>query len=491
MKSARAMSADSISIELLELSTRYRDLLPRPHPAVRELPGHFLPDFTERHLQCIWYDPSLRPASLTDRDGEPVQVEDPGDWNLEPGPDFRHARVRAGGRLVAGDVEVHVHPADWKHHHHGDDPRYQWVRIHVTYFPGRRQDACFRPGVLHIPLAESLRSSPGFSFDAIDVTAYPFSACRQPPPCAPHLQAKGLDFCIAFLEAAGAERIRRKSQRLRSRAHQAGISQALYEEIMAALGYRHNKQAFRQLASLAPLGLMRERCEDSPLMWYAVFMGISGLLPENAPQGWPESSRRFVRSLWDIWWRQAGAWQHSAMQRSAWVTAGVRPANHPIRRLEAAAWFFSREDVIEVFKQAYAAGSEAVRLLFRKLNPEKSFWRRRLAWAGRIQPRSIALVGKDRIRAIAANVLWPAAHAFGWAGDDFELRTAVPAETLNSIMRRTAHLLFGRDHPAAIYRSGLARQGLMQVAADFCFRDNSRCKSCPLPGALAGRAGDE
>jgi len=392
--------------------------------------------------------------------------------------------------LIAGDVEVHVHPADWKRHHHGNDARYEAVRIHVTYFPGREEEACFRPGVLHIPLAELLRSIPGFSFDAVDVTAYPFSACRQPPPCAPHLKVKGLDFCIAFLEAAGAERIRRKSQRLRSSAVGVGISQALYEEVMAALGYRRNKRAFRQLAILAPCRLMRERCGDSPLTWYAVLLGTAGLLPEDAPKRWPETSRRFARSLWDIWWRQADAWEHSAMQRSTWTTAGVRPANHPVRRLEAAAWFFSQEDIVNAFEEAAAAGAEAARLLFRKLNPEDAFWHRRLSWGGRIQSRPVALVGRDRIRAIIVNVLLPAVHAFGWPGGD-DLRAAVPPESLNSIMRRTAHLLFGRDHPPSLYRSGLARQGLLQLAADFCFRDNSRCSTCPLPDVLAGRAGKE
>ena len=44
--------------------------------------------WTERHLQCVWYNTSLRPAELATDSGEPVEVESCGRWNLEAGPDF-------------------------------------------------------------------------------------------------------------------------------------------------------------------------------------------------------------------------------------------------------------------------------------------------------------------------------------------------------------------------------------------------------------------
>ena len=62
---------------------------------------------TERHVQAIWYDSSLRPAQLRTVRGGEVRVVDPGIWNLESGPDFRHAVLELGRdrRRVEGDVE--------------------------------------------------------------------------------------------------------------------------------------------------------------------------------------------------------------------------------------------------------------------------------------------------------------------------------------------------------------------------------------------------
>ena len=91
--------------------------------------------WNERHLQCIWADARLRPAALATTGGEPVEVLSPGVWNGGPGPDFRGAVLRIGGRRAAGDVEIHVRPSDWAAHGHDADPRYDRVVLHVAWFP--------------------------------------------------------------------------------------------------------------------------------------------------------------------------------------------------------------------------------------------------------------------------------------------------------------------------------------------------------------------
>jgi len=65
---------------------------------------------SERHVQCVWFDPRWRPAELKTETGEPVRVISPGDWNLEPGPDFLNAALEVGAdrRRVAGAVEIHL-----------------------------------------------------------------------------------------------------------------------------------------------------------------------------------------------------------------------------------------------------------------------------------------------------------------------------------------------------------------------------------------------
>ncbi|MCK4565002.1 MAG: DUF2851 family protein, partial [Verrucomicrobia bacterium] len=162
--------------------------------------------YRERHIQCLWADPRLRPTKLTTSEGEPVRVEHPGDWNLEAGPDFRHAVLLVGKekRRISGDLEIHIHPSGWKQHGHADDPRYANVRFHMVYFPGLEI-----PGLIQVPLQDTLATDPRFSFENIDLTAYPYSIPSGDFP----LLGMHPDQKTDWLESAGEERLRLKAER--------------------------------------------------------------------------------------------------------------------------------------------------------------------------------------------------------------------------------------------------------------------------------------
>ena len=60
-----------------------------------------------------------------------------------------------------------------------------------------------------------------------------------------------------MIEDAGAERLRLKAARLAGLIEEKGADQALYEELMAALGYKQNRLPFRHLARVVPLAALR------------------------------------------------------------------------------------------------------------------------------------------------------------------------------------------------------------------------------------------
>ena len=203
-----------------------------PRPPSRHFP------FSERHLQCVWYDPVLRPSGLRTAEGETLVVDDPGTWNLEAGPDFLGAVLRVGPerRRLCGDVEIHVSPSGWQHHGHTNDPRYRGVRAHVTYFPGTVAPELLPPGTLQLSLRAALSRDASFSFETIDVIAYPYAGRAQTPPCSKVLSGWPREQKQAVLDAAGEERLRRKAERLSGRIDESSVDQVLYEEVLAALG---------------------------------------------------------------------------------------------------------------------------------------------------------------------------------------------------------------------------------------------------------------
>jgi hypothetical protein len=451
------------------------------------------PPPTERLLQAVWFDERWRPRELRTADGEIVRVCSPGRWNLEAGPDFLDAMLEVGPqrRRLCGDVEIHYRPVDWDAHGHGADPRYGRVRAHVTYAPGRAPQT-LPSGTLRIALRDALSANPEFSFECVDSTAYPYAVRQAPCPCAGVLADWTPEERGALLEAAGEERLRRKAERLAPAIEERGLEQAFYEEVFAALGYRDNKIPFRRLAERLPLADLRALAAEGPDAAYACLAGVSGLLPETPSPGWDVETRRWVRGLWDVWWRRRAGWAGRVLARADWTRSG-RPANQPLRRLAAAALLFAGERPLwEDIRAALRRGPGGLERISDRIDvPPIGYWERRLSLGGAVAPRPVALVGRSRAAAILLNAVLPACAAAGLPGAFRPGWTeGLPEEDLNREVRQTAGILFGPDVPPSLIRSALRRQGLQQIFQDFCLLDRSACRECPFPDRLrAGRAG--
>jgi len=437
--------------------------------------------WTERHLQCLWYDEHYRPPCFPLTGGETVRILDPGEWNLEAGPDFLNATllIQPGDRWLRGDIEVHVHPSDWDAHGHQADPAYERVVAHVTWFSGPPPRS-LPAHVLPLALAEPVAAMPGLSLDDIDLKAYPHAALPATPrPCEARFK-NDPDRARALLAAAGHYRLQLKAARLRARLAQTGDRhQLFYEEVMAALGFKHNQTPFRLLARLLPvasLGVSRETA-------YARLLGAARLLPQPEAAADPES-QRFIRTLWDLWWRESSAELPDGVM---WRLHNLRPQNAPVRRLAAAACLFSgmftvRHELDRLPATGCAAWhAQALGCLTTRC--DWPFWNNRLTLASAPERKATALLGASRAAAIVTNVLLPFAAAEDALPDG--ALDHLPPEDLSAPMRLTALHLFGRDHNPALYAdNGLLQQGLLQIHLDFCLSAKPGCDACALCASL-------
>ncbi len=469
--------------------------------------------YTERHLKCVWFDPAVRPALLKTEQGDDIVIEHAGRWNLEAGPDFLGATVRVGPdrRCLTGDVEIHIRPSDWHRHGHVRNPAYARVIAHVTYFPGYLPAENLPPGCIQIALKDALAANPCFSFDNLDVTAYPYARQTSVTPCARILASWTPDTLVALFESAGEDRLRRKAERLALAIGEKGPDQVLYEELMSACGYKQNRAPFRTMAEEFPLTALRESAGGNVITAYALLMGIAGLLPAQTDTRWDADTRAFVRQLWNCWWKHQSQWSHCALKSGDWTLSGIRPQNHPRRRLMAAAFLFTQRTM---------PGQQLLSLRADKpqtwmdqamawLQPDAdTYWRHRLTLGGRQQSAAVSLIGGRRTAAIISNVILPLLAALtrhdealspgrsapaqpgGRSGDpssfpSIEILRRLPTEEDNSIIRQAAQNLLGPDHNPKLYRTGLRQQGLIQIFHDFCLNDRSHCAACPLVGRLA------
>ena len=256
------------------------------------------------------------------------------------------------------------------------------------------------------------------------------------------------------------ERMRQKTQRMAWLMKKCGEAQALYEETAAALGYKNNKAPFRRLAQALPLSSLASYGDDWETV-YAVLLGLSGLLPKQPGTGWRAESKAYFRSLWDCWWREEHKWEESPrMSRADWRLSGLRPLNHPVRRLCALAqWVtsgFFTEDALATrpVRRSLGEGGSAV-------PQRRCFWTEHMGWSG--TAKRADLVGKGRLNAMELNVMVP----FRLAKGDSSALDNLHVEPINSVIRETAYTLFGPDHSPKLYRTALARQGLIQIFTDF------------------------
>lgn len=471
-------------------SRRYQALLLPAIACARDtLPFTSFP-WSERHLRCVWADASIRPPTLASMDGRMIAVIHPGRWNLEAGPDFLNAILRIGpdACTVRGDIELHIRPMDWRRHKHAADPRYKNVIAHITYFEGLLPLEDMPGSVLQIPLRPALRLIPSFSFDGIDVSAYPLATLAPNPPCALTLKTWTPEERGALLDSAGEERLRLKMERMAKNISDKGRDQVLYEEFMGALGYKHNRLAFLQLAQTLPLERLRQVSGDSPHGAYALLLGVAGLLPAQSDPLWDAETRHFIRSLWDIWWKHQSEWTDMILAPERWTLSSLRPANNPLRRLMAAAHLFTpRAAETGLFSEIKELPETLCRTWVSRLQEvgAESYW----AWRGSLsKPRHEApeaLIGPGRAASILTNILIPWWAATNSIQADAPLLKTLPMEDQNRFIKHTAHALFGHDHSPALYNSGLRQQGLLQIFHDFCLSTRNDCAECALPGVLS------
>ncbi len=460
-------------------------------PAVlRDADSDYVPiPISERLVQCIWYDQRIARDALRTTDGRPVRIIFPGWWNLEAGPDFRHATVQIGDEPeCTGDVEVHLRADDWFHHGHHRDPLYDDVILHVVLWEAAgTTNARTHTGdtISQLVLQQQLAAPLETLHDEIDLEAYPYRVPGHGGRCSQVLNALPEHAVAGLLESAGDERFAAKTRKYARWMHRRGGEQAFYEGWMEALGYKANKVGFRTLAQRIPINEVAERGRAS---LPAVMFGVANFLPTGAPTARDRTAQRYVTRLWSTWWKLRPDFEGTILPGELWRLHGVRPANHPHRRLGAAVALLKkhRGSFLEKVVGAIESEGDPVKLF---ASVRDDYWSHHFTLGGKTQRRATELIGTSRAKEIVTNVVLPFMAALarhdgneilhGKAKARFD---GLRAGAANSIVRLASQQLFEASATARkIVKTERQQQGLMQIFQDFCLNDKSACQQCQFP----------
>ena len=444
-------------------------------------------------LQTVWQHQRLLRDQLKTLDGQTVRILHPGFRSVEGGPDFRGAVVQFGAEPPsAGDIEVDLRASGWHAHGHDHNPAFRNVILHVVWEDGL--PAAGAPPVLRI--REVLDAPLG----ELSLWLNSEAAGAMPEElrgrcCAP-LRALPASQLLALLHQAAQVRLQSKATQFQARARQVGWEQSLWEGLFRALGYKNNVWPMQCLAELRPRWQREAESGEASaggalvLALQARLYGIGGLLPAELTRS-QTGSDGYLRRVWDHWWRERDEFSDCLLPRTLWRFHGLRPANHPQRRLALASRWSADGDLASklerwcsrVIPPAALAGSL---LEVFQVGPD-DFWSWHFTFRSARLKQLQPLLGETRVTDLAVNVVVPWLWIRAVEGKNEKVQAALqeryfawpPAED-NSLLRLARQRLLGGAARRAL-PSAAAQQGLIQIVRDFCEHSNAVCENCKLP----------
>lgn len=292
----------------------------------------------EQLLHYCWKHRLFPLDGLRTTEGEEVEVIDPGLHNHNAGPDFFNAKVKIGGQLWVGNVEIHDRASDWFLHGHEKDVHFNNVILHVVGLADTQAetaDGC-RPPQMELQVPEQVRHNYD---ELIKTDSY--------PPCYRIIPSLSRLTKHSWMSALETERLERKTEDIKRRADRCqGSWEAAYFVTMARnYGFGINAEAMEQWALSIPLNDVGHHRDDI-FQIEAFFMGQAGLLD---PLSIPERHRQAAITD-EYFFRLNNEYRFLAHKFSlqpvdfhSWRFLRLRPQNFPhIRISQLANLYFHR-----------------------------------------------------------------------------------------------------------------------------------------------------
>jgi len=417
----------------------------------------------EHLLQFIWGHRLYEKADLRTIDGTVLEVLDPGQWNRDQGPDFSGARIRIGGTLWVGHVELHLRTGDWRAHRHEGDPHYRNVVLHVVWEHDGQQ-------VNEIPIFEMRDRVKKLLLDRYREWMGKGSQL----PCAQQWRAQGLQTGPGWLASLTKARLDRKAVDWALQWKRAGNDweELCWRKTARVFGGIHNGDAFERMAGSLPRTLLA-RHRENVLQLESLMLGQCGMLPDPAPDKYAEMLLREYRFL-------AGKYRLMAPGQPL-AFFRLRPGSFPGLRLAQLAMLVHGED--HLFARIRDEDDlDRLKRSFRVTANDYWHYHYRIGEPGEFSEKT---VGEDMASGLVINMAVPMLHTAAIVQQDPSLAEKgmrwldlMPAED-NRITRCFRDLDTGA-------RSALGSQALLELKKEYC--DRKRCLQCQVGRLLLDRA---
>ncbi|MBO7288027.1 MAG: DUF2851 family protein [Bacteroidales bacterium] len=268
----------------------------------------------EDFIYYLWEN-RLLDLDLKTTDGEEVSVISVGNRNFDSGADFINARIKIGGTLWAGQVEIHVRASDWFRHKHQYDDNYNNVILHVVYE--------YDTDSLKIPTLEIK--------DKFKVSLFHnynrFLSSRNWIPCGEFIGGVQSFTVVSWFDRMLVEHLENECKELdfKLKNNHYDWEQTFYHRLMRYFGLKVNNDSFEYLSRILPLNLLLKHL-DNELYVESMLFGSAGFLDRDFDEEYPRLLKREFKML-------KSKFTLKVMPVSNWKFLRLRPPNFPTIRI--------------------------------------------------------------------------------------------------------------------------------------------------------------
>ncbi|WP_236973766.1 DUF2851 family protein [Membranihabitans maritimus] len=423
----------------------------------------YSPLIKEDFLQYIWRTQKFDKGELRTTQGNFVEVMKSGILNRDQGPDFIDSRVRIGGQLWAGKVEIHTKSSDWKIHGHDDNPDYFNVILHVVYEDDQPVKDQYGDLIATIELKDRIDHSILETYKYLN--SYDFDAI----PCENLLDKVARLNITSWKERMAVSRLEDKYNTINDIFvfSKKNLHETLFKLICRTFGFAKNGTAFEWMANTLNYKILSKHIGNRHQIESLLF-GQAGMLQQDWKDDYPKALKEEYEFL-------AEKYELSPIDPTVWNFARMRPQNFPTIRISQLADFFFKYGRKLMYTLDWTGITADLDCTAHK------YWDNHFKFDSESDQDRSKSLGKRSTDLIQINVLAPFMFFMGVNKNNQDLKDQAldilqkTDPESNGIMRKWSKLGVTIDH-------ALDSQALLFLYKDYCM--NRKCAQCNIGQAI-------
>lgn len=411
----------------------------------------------EEVLHYIWKY-NLYTKNLKTICGKPIEVIDCGIHNHDSGPDFFNAKMKIGGIMWVGNVEIHTSSDKWEKHGHHKDKNYDSIILHIT--------TNANANIITSEGREVPQCQISYSQD-VETKIHQYKNTTVSMPCANFVNEVPRVKINSWIHSLLIERLERKTKDIENLLKQNINSweEVFYILLFRSFGFGLNSDIFERLAKNLPISLLRKH-SDNIFQIEALLFGQAGMLDGKLEDKYQEKLRdeySFLRLKYGL----------NPLDSHLFKRMRTRPASSPqLRIAQIASILYTYPNL---FNRIITAEDAKIIRLILHCNPSE-YWQFHYNF-GVESPKKSKYLGESSLDILIINAVCPILFSYGkYLDDDTHCEKAIKyLESIkaedNSITRSFAKLQLTAQNA---YDS----QAFIQLKREYC--EKKKCLYCRI-----------